>query len=365
MKRQDLEEFFTAQGPEGRALLVILGSVLLAALARFFLHRIAPRLTSKTRTDLDDKIALYLKSPVSVSILLAGVNLALLLVVDREVPGPYYGYSLAILKTIAILVWQLFLIRISKLVLAALARNHRRFQFIQPQTVPALSSAATALVVGGSVYFLLLAWSINVSAWVTSAGIIGLTVSLAAKDSLANLFAGLTILADRPYKLGDFIVLESGERGEVTQIGIRSSRLLTRDDIEIIVPNSLLANSKIINEAGGPATQHRVRVRVSVAYGSDIDQVRRVLEEVAVAEVQVEEEPEPRVRFREFGTSGLAFELLAWVSEPVLRGRVLDALNTAVYKRFAAEGIEIPYSKHDVYIHKMPSAPSSGGQGEE
>ncbi|OQW99996.1 MAG: hypothetical protein BWK74_00755 [Desulfobacteraceae bacterium A6] len=91
----------------------------------------------------------------------------------------------------------------------------------------------------------------DLTAWVASAGIIGLALSFAAKDTLANLFSGVFILADAPYKIGDFIVLDSGERGEVTNIGIRSTRLLTRSDIEITVPNSIMGNTRIINEAGG------------------------------------------------------------------------------------------------------------------
>ena len=66
------------------------------------------------------------------------------------------------------------------------------------------------------------------------------------------------------------------------------------------------------------------------------------------------DDPSPRVRFRSFGASGLVFELLAWIERPVYRGRVLHALNGKVYKAFAAEGIEIPYSKHDVYVKEMP-----------
>lgn len=93
---------------------------------------------------------------------------------------------------------------------------------------------------------------------------------------------------------------------------------------------------------------------MGVAYGSDIDQVKAILLDVALTETQVCHEPEPRVRFRSFGNSSLDVELLCWVENPEVRGKVLDALNTTIYKRFNAEGIEIPYSKHDVFIKEMP-----------
>jgi MscS family membrane protein len=150
-------------------------------------------------------------------------------------------------------------------------------------------------------------------------------------------------------------VLDTGERGEITHIGIRSTRMMTRDDVEVTVPNSVMGNTKIINESGGPHEKYRIRVAVGVAYGSDIDQVREVLIDIALHDEDVCAEPEPRVRFRSFGNSGLDFELLCWIDQPMLRGRVLDKLNSKVYKRFIEAGIEIPYSKHDIYIKQMPS----------
>jgi len=189
-----------------------------------------------------------------------------------------------------------------------------------------------------------------------SAGIVGIAVGFAAKDSLANLFAGFFIVTDAPYKVGDYIVFDTGERGRVTQIGLRSTRLLTRDDVEITIPNSIIANSKIVNESGGPWERSRVRVQVGVAYGRDIDVVREVLMKVARSSQHLCTDPEPRVRLRAFGDSGLNFELLGWIDLPERRGQVLDALNSAVYQQFAAHGIEIPFPKRDLYIKQMPTA---------
>jgi small-conductance mechanosensitive channel len=184
------------------------------------------------------------------------------------------------------------------------------------------------------------------------AGIIGIAVGFAAKDSLANLFAGIFILVEAPYELGDFVVLDGGDRGRVTKIGLRSTRILTRDDIEITVPNAVIANNKITNESGGPWEKERVRISVGVAYGSDIDRVKEVLLDVARHLPEVSSEPDPRVRFRNFGDSALELQLMCWIDEPVLRGRTTDALNTAVYKRFQAEGIQIPFPVREVYLQR-------------
>ena len=142
----------------------------------------------------------------------------------------------------------------------------------------------------------------------------------------------------------------------VTQIGFRSTRLLTRDDVEITVPNGIIGNGKIINEAGGPSEKHRIRAAVGVAYGSDIDKVIAVLEKVARDHEGVCKDPEPKVRFRAFGESSLDFELLCWIEQPVNRGRVGHEINCAIYKAFRDSGIEIPFPQRDLYLKSVPKA---------
>ena len=156
---------------------------------------------------------------------------------------------------------------------------------------------------------------------------------------------------DRPYKIGDYIVLGTGERGEVVSIGVRSTRMKTRDDVLIAIPNSIIANSKIINESA-PVPNFRVRVAVSVAYGSDIDLVEKTLLEIASNNGNIMPEPAPRVRFREFGDSSLNFELLCWAQEPAVRGLTIHELNSAIYKKFNEIGITIPFPQRDLHIYQ-------------
>lgn len=199
------------------------------------------------------------------------------------------------------------------------------------------------------------------TAWLASAGIVGIAVGFVAKDTLANLFAGIFVLADAPYKIGNYIVLDNAQRGTVTHIGLRSTRILTREDVEVTVPNSIIGNSSVINESGGPHVKHRVRIPVGVAYGSDIDLVRSVLMKIADAEEEVCTDPQPRVRFRRFGNSALEFELLSWVEEPEIRVRVVDSLNCQIYHQFCDQKIEIPYSKHDIYVKSWPQQDDQQG----
>ncbi len=331
----------------------LVGSLIVAFLVHVITTKLLPRLTGKTRTDLDDRVLHALGKPLFVTVVLVGASFAIL---PLEPGATFTFVADGILITLGVLVWVGALRRIVTMLLNAASQRLGGKGIVQPRTLPLFDIGAKALLFGGAAYGILLAWDVDVTAWLASAGILGIAIGFAAKDTLANLFSGIFILADAPYKIGDYIVLGTGERGQVTDIGIRSTRILTRDDIEIIMPNAAIANSKIVNENGGRHEKERVRVTVGVAYGSDVDKVRTALMDVAEASSYLGADPEPRVRFREFADSALTFQLLGWIDEPVLRGRALDELNSMVYKRFAEDGIEIAFPQLDVHLKSQPES---------
>lgn len=332
-------------------LVIILLSLIAAKVVEIVFRRGLRRLTAKTQTDLDDAIIVLLDRPVFHTVLFGGLALAL---TSLEISPSVTQVTIRLLSSLLVLIWLFAGFPLCRVVLDALAHHRERFPVVEERTMPLFDMVAKLVLVGGGSYALLLVWGIDPTAWLASAGVIGIAVGFAAKDTLSNLFSGFFIVADAPYKVGDFVVIETGERGRVTHVGMRSTRLLTRDDIEITLPNAIIANAKIINESGGPSEKERIRIKVGVAYGSDIDQVVDVLKEIAVTHDHVCPEPAPRVRMRGFGASSLDFELLCWIDEPVLRGRLSHELYMEVYKTFGNHDIEIPYDKHDVYIKEMP-----------
>lgn len=333
-----------------QATVIALVFIGIGKIADLIISRVFAKFVSRSASDLDDKLVALLHRPVFVSFVLLGLALA----TERlGLPESPEYLTLGILKSIAILVWYSFFQNLTKIVLTALGRKSGNRQ-LHASMLPLSNAALKIVLFALAIYFVFLAWKIDVTAWLASAGIVGLALSFAAKDSLSNLFAGFSIAVDAPYKIGDFIVLESGERGMVTHIGLRSTRILTRDDVEIAVPNGIIGNTKIVNEAGGPSAKHRIRVAVGVAYSSDVDHVIQALNDVAADHREVCKTPEPRVRFRRFGDSSLDFELLCWIDRPVDRGRLLHELNCAVYKAFKANMIEIPFPQHDLHVRTMP-----------
>ena len=343
-------EFLTPY-PGLLTLLLILLAYFLGKLVKHVITRAMMKVASRTSTEADDHLVEYATRPL----VLTTVTLALMMVVSLyNLPRGLHDATLSILATILLFSWLRAGLRMARVLLELVASNSHRFEIVQERTIPLFDMTIKILLVGFGAYVFLLIWGINPTAWLASAGVIGIAVGFAAKDSLANLFSGIFIVADAPYKIGDYIVLDSGERGMVTNLGMRSTRLVTRDDVEVTVPNAVIANAKIINESGGPWVKHRIRIPVGVAYGSDVDEVCKVLEEVAKSVPEVVKLPAPRVRMRAFGNSSLDFELLTWIDHPELRGRVRHQLLKDIYKAFNEQRIEIPFPQTDIHVRTMP-----------
>ena len=321
-------------------------------LLRYLISRSLLKVASKTTTNADDHLVEYLTRPI----VLTTVTLAMMLAVSAfTLPQALYQATLSILATILVVSWLKAGMRTGRVMLELVANNRHRFDVIQERTIPLFDMTIKILLVGMAAYILMLIWGINPTAWLASAGVIGIAVGFAARDTLANLFSGISIIADAPYKIGDFIVLDTGERGKVTHLGMRSTRLLTLDDVEVTVPNAVIANAKIVNESGGPWVKHRIRVPVGVAYGSDAEQVCDVLRETAQNHPEVVKQPSPRARMRAFGASSLDFELLVWIDHPQSRGRIRHDLLKSVYLALQQNNIEIPFPQTDIHLRSMPA----------
>jgi len=332
---------------------ILVASFLVAQVINVVGGHLFLRWARKTRWTLDDQLVERLRGPLVKTAVLIGMIIAVgRLGLEHEQEQDLQH----VLQTLILVIWTIASLRIGKLLLNTASERNDKFSAVEGRTFPLFDNLTKVGLILIAVYIGITIWDVDPKGWITSAGIAGLAVGFAAKDTLSNLFAGVFIIADAPYQVGDFIVLESGERGRVAHIGLRSTRLMTRDDIEITIPNAIMGNARITNETSGPSPKHRIRVSVGVAYGSDVDQVRQVLLDVAASSQSVCETPEPRVRFRRFGDSALDFELLGWIPEPILRGRVLDELNAAVYKRFAAENITIPFPQRDLHVKELPSS---------
>ncbi|MCG8456344.1 MAG: mechanosensitive ion channel family protein, partial [Holophagales bacterium] len=180
-------------------LLVVLAYGLAKAAEVAMRHGVG-RLTAKTRTDVDDRLLELAKKPVFYTVFLIGLGAATL---SLRLPSGISDFTLSALATIVVLSWLGASLPGLRLVLDALGRHHDRFPLIEERTIPLFDIISKVVLIGGASYAMLEIWQINPAPWFASAGVIGIAVGFAARDTLANLFAGIFIIADAPYKLGD------------------------------------------------------------------------------------------------------------------------------------------------------------------
>lgn len=327
--------------------LLLLVFFALAFFIRRYVIALIVRLASKTKGELDDNIIAELQGPIFSTVVLIGLMIAIAV---SSAETSWVRYAVPIILSIIILIWIRTALALVTIIITAISRDENRFKKIDVRTEPLLIIAGKLLVLLVGSYILLIVWGINPVGLLASAGIVGIAVGFAAKDTLANLFSGVFILADRPYKLGDYVNLDSGERGKVTHIGIRSTRILTRDDIEVTIPNGVIGNAKVVNESGGPYPKMRVRINVQCAYEEDLQEVCDLLMKIADEEDLVCQYPSPRVRVRGFADSGINIQLMGWINRPEDRGRITHILYMKVHQGFRDAQIEIPYPKRDLTL---------------
>ena len=182
-------------------------------LLQLVLTRGFSKITSKTSTDIDDRLVEIARRPVLVTTVILSM---LLYTVVLDLPFKINNLSISFLATILLLSWARASFKTVHMILELISGSRERFEIVQERTIPLFDMTLKILLVAAVAYALLLIWGIDPTAWLASAGVIGIAVGFAAKDSLANLFSGIFIVADAPYKIGDYIVLSSGERGKVT-----------------------------------------------------------------------------------------------------------------------------------------------------
>ena len=305
------------------------------------------RLISATHPDFDERLIKYLTLPLmqivlTLFLVVGTLTLNLSDEAERNLSRVFISFL--------IFFWARSWFRASRFALDTLSRHERHGKIFQVRSLPLYRMGLKLLLIVGFVWLFMAVWGINPTAWLASAGIIGIIVGFAARDTLANLISGISIVADGPYKIGDYIVLDTGERGLVLELGLRSTRILTRDDVEVSIPNAVIGNAKIVNESGGPWVKHRFRVPLGVSYHSDMDQVVRVLKEVAKDNELVIDNPAPRVRLRNFGDNSIDLDFMGWIDRPEDRGRTVHLLLMEIIRRFREEGIEIPFPQRDLHI---------------
>jgi len=189
---------------------------------------------------------------------------------------------------------------------------------------------------------------INTGAVMAGGAVLLVGIGFGLQKLAENFISGLLLLIERPVRKGDFIDV-AGVLGTVEDIGLRATHVVSLDGLSVIVPNASLITNTVINHSQ-PTSTRRVWVRTPVAYGSDLDEVCRVLREVAASEPRVVADPPAEVRHEGFGESAIQLALVAWVAEAKDEAVVASRLRFAVDRAFRAHRIVMPLPQREVQL---------------
>jgi len=217
-----------------------------------------------------------------------------------------------------------------------------------------LHRAGRTLLVTISAITLLSLYNVNVNALIAALGVGGLALSLAAQDTLSNVISGIMIMLDQPFRVGDRIEIQRlGTWGDVVDIGLRSTRIRTRDNRMVIVPNNTISTDQIVNYTF-PDPRYRIEIEIGIAYGQDIEMVRKVLvDTVRKVEGVLPDKPVDAL-YVTMGESAMTFRIRWWIHSYVDTRRIFDRVNTALQIALDNAGINCPFNTLDINILNMP-----------
>ncbi|MGD1953479.1 MAG: mechanosensitive ion channel domain-containing protein [Leptolyngbyaceae cyanobacterium] len=233
-----------------------------------------------------------------------------------------------------------------------ISRLFRTYVLRRARIEPRLQDIFSILVQYGLLFLgvivLLQLLGIDASSLAILASLLGVGIGFGVQNITNNFISGFIITLERPIQVGDFIKI--GDLvGIVRQVGARSTEINTLDRVTIIVPNSRFLESEVINWSHGDPVS-RLRVPVSVAYGSDISKVRTALLEAVKGHPEVLLRPEPEIWFQSFGDSALNFEIMVWTGEPRKQFRVTSDLNYAIEASLRQHDLEVPFPQQDLHL---------------
>lgn len=333
-----------ALAPQAQAALIsallLIAAYLAARLLSALLGRLLLGAAARSRTTLDDQLVQALRVPLTRALFLCGVYAACH---HLPLPAPWLGRADQALFVLAVLLVSLALARAYVILVNWYATESRlgSEDALARAWSPLLGKLGKLLVAMLAVVTLLEHFGVNVSSLVVSLGVSSLAVGLAAQDTLANMFAGFTLMLDRPFVLGERIQLASGEVGDVEAIGMRATSLRTVDETLLVIPNSLLVKERLVNHSR-PTRRVVTRLEVSVAWDSDLAQVRALLVAAASASVHVAAEPAPVAVVTRFADGAVVLRVGFQARDYLEQGLALSDVHEQIHRRFAEAGIVIP-----------------------
>ena len=335
-------QFFTTWDTQ---IMVLIGAVLIGWLFRAVIHRYLRKLVQRTAFKTDDLIFEAIESQI---VIWLSIGALYYITVTTEVLDQYSQY---ILKTLTFIFIISITIALNKFLIGLIDVWSTKQKKSLPSTKIFVNLVKAIVYVVGLLVALEFI-GVSITPMLTALGVGGLAISLALKDTLADVFAGLHILLSKKVEPGDFIELESGQKGEIISITWRNSTILEKSNNVFIVPNSVLSNAILKNYDSIDRT-FSAKFLLGVGYESDLDQVERVTSEVAKDVVKgIEQHVKdftPIVRFYEFGDSSINLKIFFKVYSYGDQWPIFHEFVKKLLVRYNEEGINIPFPIRTLY----------------
>lgn len=330
-------------------ILIFVGFIVAGYALRLVLNFYITRLAGKTKTRIDNIVLGAIKTPIFIIFLIVGIRIAL----ERAtfIPTDIIGHLSTVSQVLIVLVATWCTARI----VIGITKYYGTVRPNLKTIMPSLRKVVKIIVYFVGFVLILNILGIQVTALVAGLGIAGLAVAFAMQGTLSEFFAGIYIMTDRPVRVGDYVELDSGQKGYVEEIGWRSTRIRELPNNIIVVPNSKMAGS-IVTNYYLPEPQMACLVQVGVAYDSDLGKVERVTIDVGkkVLEKVTGGVPEfmPFIRYHTFSDFSINFTVILRVKEFVDKYLITHEFMKELHKRYKKEGIEIPFPIRTVYMRR-------------
>lgn len=319
-------------------------------LGRWLINRVLRGVLKRTRIEKDDEFLEVISPQINWVVLTIALQLSLArlnFLSEGSRVLLNQAFFIAYLTILTVILWKL--IGFATEVLLHRNRSEKDIQRLQPLYMVAKRIAEALLIIGYFSIFLSY-FGIDITAFAAALGIGGLAISLAAQDTLADAIAGFLILIDQPFRVGDRIEISGlGTWGDVVDIGTRSTRIRTRDNRLVIVPNSAIAKDQVVNYSY-PDPRYRVQIEVGIDYDSDLKLAREAaIRAVNQVDGVLTDKPVDAL-FVDFGDSTIIFLIRWWIDSYVDTRRMFDKVNEQLLKGFNEAGIKMPNMTYDLNL---------------
>ncbi len=329
------------------ALAILVGFILLAKVLTYVMQVYVVKWAKNTATQVDDLIVEKIKPPFTYVIWLLGLRAALY---PLHLQGDSFDKAI---KSIILLVIIWVVVAIADIVMAAILEKivAKTETEVDDALAPLITKTIKVAIWAVGIIWLLGIWQIDVRPILGGLGIAGLAIGFAVKDSLSNIFGGIALILDKTIKVGDKVKLENGQTGFIADMGLRSTKLKTFNNEVITIPNGQLANSKIQNY-GQPDPSLKVVIDFGVSYESDVDLVRKVVNQTIKSMEDIMDDPPVEVLFLSMEDFYLKFSARFWVADYNMAwDKQLEATDK-IFKALKEAKIEIPYPTQTIKLEK-------------